>query len=287
MMQFQFINGNIVSTDQAQVSVFDLGLLRGYGVFDFFKVHDGVPVFAQDHVARFYRSSDLLNLNVPMTPEQAMEIIEKLIEKNKIKDGTFRLILTGGVSSNGISLDGPPTFIILAGPLSFKIYHEFDQMKPLKLKIIDYVRETPEIKSLNYLVPMMHWPEVTQGGYDDVLYVQHGWVSETSRANIFFITSDNVLITPDKNVLLGITRKYVIALASKFLKVEERPVSLEEALNCKEAFLSSSTKQVMPVHFLDQHLIHQGQPGELTKKLFDAFYQFEMEFIAANKNQFV
>lgn len=286
-MQYQYINGNILTTAQAQLSVFDLGILRGYGVFDFFKVHDGVPVFAKDHLARFYRSSELLNLNVPLTPQDTLGIIEKLIDKNNIIDGTFRLILTGGVSSNGISLDGPPTFIILAGALSFKIYHEFDQMKPLRLKIIDYVRETPEIKSLNYLVPMMHWPEVIQGGYDDVLYVQNGLVSETSRANIFFITSDDVLITPDKNVLKGITRKYVLQLASKFLKVEERPISLEEALTCKEAFLSSSTKQVMPVHFLDQHKIHHEQSGELTKKLFELFYQFEMEFITANKNQFV
>ncbi|MEP7320258.1 MAG: aminotransferase class IV [Saprospiraceae bacterium] len=286
-MQYQFINGNIVSKDQAQLSVFDLGLLRGYGVFDFFKVHDGVPVFVKDHLARFYRSSELLNLKVPMSATDAMGIIEKLIEKNKINDGTFRLILTGGVSSNGISLDGPPTFIILAGALSFKIYHEFDQMKPLKLKIIDYVRETPEIKSLNYLVPMMHWPEIVQGGYDDVLYVQNGLISETSRANIFFLTWDNVLITPDKNVLKGITRKYILQLAAGFLNVEERPISLEEALTCKEAFLSSSTKQVMPVHFLDQHKINDGQPGELTKKLFELFYQFEMEFIATNKNQFV
>jgi branched-subunit amino acid aminotransferase/4-amino-4-deoxychorismate lyase len=150
---------------------------------------------------------------------------------------------------------------------------------------IDYVRETPEIKSLNYLVPMMHWPEVMRGGFDDVLYVFNGLVSETSRANVFFVTRDDVLVTPVKDVLYGITRKYVIKVAKELgLKVEERAISFDEAMHCKEAFLSSSTKQVTPVSNINQQMISEGIPGKITKLLFDSFYDFEMKHIAAQKS---
>lgn len=283
-MEYLYINDRIVHQSEAVLSVFDLGLLRGYGVFDFFKVHDGVPVFAEDHIARFIRSASLLNLKPLPTPATIRQLVGNLIEKNNIVDGTFRFILTAGISSNGITIDGTPTFIIIPATLSFKIYHDIGQMKPLRLMTIDYVRETPEIKSLNYLVPMMHWPAVIQGGFDDVLYVSYNIVSETSRANIFFVTPENVLVTPVKNVLFGVTRKYVIEVArAKGITVEERAITLDEALQCKEAFLSSSTKQVMPVSHIDQHVMHGGTPGNTTKLLFDSFYDFEMKHIAIQK----
>ncbi len=279
-MEYYFINDRIVSPQEARLSVFDLGLLRGYGVFDFFKVHDGVPVFGDDHIARFMHSSALLHLTSRYLHHELAAIVSELIKKNNIKDGSIRLIHTGGISSNGFDVDGDPGLFILPAPLSFKIFTNLDQMKPYRLMPVEYVRETPEIKSLNYLIPMMQWPKVKAGGYQDVLYVHEGFVSESSRANIFFVTQDNVLVTPDKNVLFGITRKYILSLASQFMKVEERPISMEEALKSKEAFISSTTKQVMPVVDLGGKLINDGQPGSITKKLFESFYDYELNHIA-------
>ncbi len=282
-MDYYFINNRIVPQSDALISVLDLGLLRGYGVFDFFKVHEGVPVFEDDHITRFLHSAQLLHMQSPFSHLQIKNIVKELIEKNKIHDGTIRLVLTGGISSNGFTMDGLPGFLVLPAPLSFKIFTSIDQVQPYRLMTLNYIRETPEIKSLNYLIPMKHWPEVLAGGFQDVLYVQDGFISESSRANIFFITPDNVLVTPTKHVLFGITRKYVLSLAAQFMKVEERPITLQEALECREAFLSSTTKQVMPVQALDGHLIHDGLPGPMTKKLFETFYAFELKHIAQYK----
>ncbi|MBP7803316.1 MAG: aminotransferase class IV [Saprospiraceae bacterium] len=285
-MQYHFILNKIVHQAEATISVFDLGLLRGYGAFDFFKVHAGVPVFMDDHIDRFFNSARLLHLTIAYSRTELKEVIYQLIKKNEMVDGTFKMVLTGGVSSNGFTMDGDPGLMILAGKLSFEIYSEYDKVKTMRLKTLDYVRETPTVKTLNYLMPMMHWNEVTAGQFDDVLYVKDGLISETSRANIFFITQDEKLVTPNKNILPGITRKYILELA-KEMPVEEREISLKEALTCKEIFLTSTTKQVMPVVGIDEYLIGEGKRGELSGKLFDDFYALENNFIQKHKTQWI
>lgn len=285
-MQYHFINNRIVHQSEAMVSAFDLSVMRGYGVFDFFKVLDGVPVFMYDHLQRFIHSAKKLNLTVPYPLNDLANIIYQLIDKNGIENGVFKIILTGGISSNGFNLDGNPCLLVLPGDLSFTVFDSFDGIKTLKIKTLDYVRETPGIKSINYLVAMMNWHLLKDGGYDDFLYVKNNMVSETSRANIFIIKND-VLITPKENILEGITRKHILEIGSKYLKVQERTISLQEVYEADEAFLTSTTKQAMPVIQIDEHLIKKGQPGEFTHLIFNDFHAVEMKYIRENKRVLV
>ncbi|MEP7266600.1 MAG: aminotransferase class IV [Saprospiraceae bacterium] len=286
-MEFHFFKNKIVHQSEAQISVFDLAIARGYGVFDYFKVLEGVPVFMDDHITRFKRSSEKLHLQLPLSANQIKEIIFALIEKNQMENGAFKLILTGGISSNGFDLDGSPTLIILANPLNFKVYHSFENIKLLNLKTLDYVRETPGIKSINYMVAMMNWHQLSDGKYDDFLYVKNNVVSETSRANIFIINEQNKLITPIENILEGITRKQILAIGQKLTVVEQREITLEETLAAKEVFLTSTTKQAMPVVNIDGKLINNGVPGMLTKQIFDSFHQLETKYIEDHKKLMV
>lgn len=285
-MQYHFINNRIVPQSETLISVFDLSVMRGYGVFDFFKVLKGVPVFMYDHLQRFIHSAQKLNLTAPYSIDELADIVYQLIDKNNIENGAFKIILTGGVSSNGFNLDGNPTLLILPGELSFPVFDSFDGIKTLKIKSLDYVRETPGIKSINYLVAMMNWHLLKEGGFDDFLYVKNNTISETSRANIFIIQGDK-LITPKENILEGITRKYILECGSKYLKVVERNISLQEVYLADEIFLTSTTKQAMPVIQIDHQLIHGGTPGKYTKKIFDDFHSLEMKYIMENKRVLV
>ena len=281
-MQYHFINDRIVHQSEAMISAFDLSVMRGYGVFDFFKVLDGVPVFMNDHLQRFIHSAEKLNISVPYPLNDLANIIFQLIDKNGIENGVFKIVLTGGVSSNGFNLDGNPGLLILPGDLSFKVFDSFDGIKVLKIKTLDYVRETPGIKSINYLVAMMNWHLLKDGDFDDFLYTKNTVVSETSRAT-FFIIKNNLLITPKENILEGITRKYILEIGSKYLKVQERAVSLQEAYEADEAFLTSTTKQAMPVVQIDNRILKDGQPGEYTRLIFNDFHALEMKYIRENR----
>jgi branched-chain amino acid aminotransferase len=112
-----------------------------------------------------------------------------------------------------------------------------------------------------------------KAGAEDVLYHQDGQVSESSRSN-FFIVKDGVISTPDKHVLMGITRKQILKIAGN---VQIRPVSLQEALDADEAFITSTTKILLPVTQLDDHTIGTGKPGSVTLDILEKFKNLEKE----------
>lgn len=277
-MKYHFMHGEIVPESQAVIPVFDLGFIRGYGVFDFFTVNQGVPVFLNEHLTRFLNSANQVNLVSPFGIKELRKHVLELIARNKMITGTIKVILTGGLSSNGFDPDGSNQFMILAGDLIFPVAEEGD-IKPFRLKTIDYVRETPGVKSLNYLVPLIHWNESKAAGFHDLLYVHDGWVSETSRANLFAVTHDNILVTPAEGILAGVTRAHIIHLAKPFMPVEIRPLTLQEALHCKSVFLTSTTKKIRPVSQIDGHVFSSTESWEPAGKLLQELKSMEHQYI--------
>lgn len=277
-MKYHFMHGEIVPESQAVIPVFDLGFIRGYGVFDFFTVNQGVPVFLNEHLTRFLNSANQVNLVCPYGIKELRKHVLELIARNKMITGTIKVILTGGLSSNGFDPDGLNQLMILAGDLIFPVAEEGD-IKPFRLKTIDYVRETPSVKSLNYLVPLIHWNESKAAGFHDLLYVHDGWVSETSRANLFAVTHDNILVTPAEGILAGVTRAHIIHLAKPFMPVEIRPLTLQEALHCKSVFLTSTTKKIRPVSQIDGHVFSSTESWEPAGKLLQELKSMEHQYI--------
>jgi branched-chain amino acid aminotransferase len=141
------------------------------------------------------------------------------------------------------------------------------------LLALEHVRAIAEIKTTNYALPVWHSVQWKNAGAEDVLYHQDGQVSESSRSN-FFIVKDGVISTPDRHVLMGITRKQIMKLAGN---VKIRPVSFEETLEADEAFISSTTKILLPVTKIDDHKIGTGKPGPVTLDILEKFRLLEKE----------
>jgi branched-chain amino acid aminotransferase len=114
---------------------------------------------------------------------------------------------------------------------------------------------------------------------DDVLYHINGTVSEFPRCNFFIVTKDDVLITPEKNALKGVTRKKVLACASSHLKVVEGAVTINDILNAKEAFLTSSTKRIQAITKVNGQLIGNGEPGSVTTELLKLLVTLEQNYV--------
>ena len=107
------------------------------------------------------------------------------------------------------------------------------------------------------------------------MYVKNGFISELPRSNVFIVSKENELITPDSNVLHGVTRKHILQLASKVLTVKEQPVQLDELLNANEVFVSSTTKRLLPVLSVNGLQIATGKAGTTTGLLYQRFLEFE------------
>jgi len=116
-------------------------------------------------------------------------------------------------------------------------------------------------------------PYIAQNKADDVLYHQNGILTETPRANIFFITQNNTILTPQHNILQGITRKQILNLVHNKFEVMIRDISLQEIELVREAFITSTTKQVLPVVSIDGKQIGNGKPGAVTEAVYQLLIQ--------------
>lgn len=251
MTSYAFINGEIVPAQNANINISDIGLLRGYGVFDFFRVIDGKPIFLNDYLDRFERSVAGLHLIVPYTREYITEKIHEIISLNPHPLLGIKLLCTGGYAADGYT-PAASNVCMLANPFHFHPYE-----KGIKLMKVDYQRDLHQIKSLNYLKPISLIPQMKAIEADDVLYHKSGFISESSRSNIFIVKND-VLITPSEGILEGVTRKRIIAFAPEIMSVEVRQISIVELRSADEVFLTASTKRISPVTAIDEFVYSSG-----------------------------
>ncbi len=245
---WSFVNTGFVKNEDAVISIRDLSLQRGYGVFDFFRCVNGSPIFLDDHLERFFSSANELRLPVPLSKNEIKDVVVQLISRNNISGSGVRLTLTGGPSADATNIGNPNLLIY-----EQKFAHPSPAQISSGTKIITcpHQRQLPHVKSIDYLMATWLQPFIKQNGADDVLYTNNGFVTECPRSNIFIVTQDNKIVTPNEKILKGITRQKIIELAKKYFTVEERPVLLSEVSAAKEAFITSTTKKILPVNCVD------------------------------------
>ena len=258
-----YVNGAFLPASQAALQVSDLAIQRGYGIFDFFKTLDHLPVFLDEHLDRFYHSAEQMRLDPGKDREQLIAVIRELAEQNNIANAGIKITLTGGYSPDGYSITRP-NLIITQQPLKMPDKAMFQQ--GLRLMSYPHQRQMPQVKSLDYLMAIWLQPLIKEKGADDVLYQLNGLVSECPRSNFFIVTADDTVVTSTQP-LKGIIRMKTLEIAGKQFKVEERELTLEEAYQAKEAFITSTTKHILPVVQLDGRVIGDGQPGDVTVML--------------------
>lgn len=269
MQEFIYLNGEILPAEKAQLHVSDLGLLRGYGIFDFFRSIDGQPVFMEDHLDRFENSARLMGLPIPESRDKLREIIYEIIRLNPHKLLGVKMIMTGGYSEDGYTPSSKSNLVVIGKPFEFK-----PADIGMKLMTLEYRREIPEIKTLNYIVPIRAIQQMKAVEADDVLYYKDGKISESSRSNIF-IVKDKKVITPLDGALFGVTRKHILNFAKNHFEVEERDVTTQEFWEADEVFTTGSTKRIIAITQVDNQVFSDGKVGTITKKLQALFLEEE------------
>ena len=269
MKSFCYFNGRIVPEKKIGLSVRDLGVLRGYGVFDLLRTYSGKPFLFNEHFARFVKSARVLGLEVPISRAKAAVVVDTLLKRNGYAESTVRFVLTGGPAADGIHFNpAAPTFFVLISPfypLADSLYR-----KGVALRTHEHLREFPSVKSLNYLTAVrLHNPEKGKQPFE-VLYTWQGRILEAPTSN-FFIFKGNALVTPRRDVLVGTIRNLVMQLARRAFQVRERDVFVRELSGAREAFLTATNKEIVPVVAVDGRRIGNGRVGERTKRLMGLF----------------
>ena len=269
-MHYGYFNGTIAPTDQLAVGITDLGLLRGYGLFDYFLTYNGRPFQWDWYWERFQNSAMRMHLPLPIGKDETYRILLDLIERSGGTDVAFRFVMTGGYSSDSISIE-TPNLLILTESIHPVPSVQYEQ--GIRVILDEYVREMAEVKSIDYKRVILLAQAIKAAGASDVLYHKDGEISELSRSN-FFIVKSNRLITPNRHILHGITRRTVMQLAQPDFEVEERPVLLSDLYDADEAFTTSSTKKVLPIIQIGDLTVGDGQVGPASKFLLERFDDF-------------
>jgi len=259
-----FLNHAFIAETQASLLVTDLSIQRGYGIFDFFKTINGKPVFLDDHIARFYNSAKKMHLQISQTPAELKDIIAELMQRNNLPDSGIKMTLTGGYSDDTYTLPAAQNLVITQTALTMP---KGLQAKGITLVTYPYQRQLSEMKTLDYSMAIWLQPFIKENNADDVLYQYNGFIRETPRANFFIVTTEGEVVTAKNNILAGVIRKNILNLEDTGFQLTEREFNLEELYNASEAFITSTTKNILPVLKVDGKEIGEGKVGKITTQL--------------------
>ena len=259
----QYFNGEIVPLDQPVFRTNDLGLLRGYGLFDFFRTYNGVPFRWDDYWQRFENSARLLKLPLPVTQGETEKVLADLHSMSREAEVAFRFVLTGGYAPDSVHVVQPN---LLIRTEALPQDNPAGRLKGIKVLPYEYVRDLPEVKTTNYVHMVLMADELKRQQAADLLFHKDGEVSELTRSNLFAFQGDK-LITSDRNILNGVTRRVVIELAKADFEIEIRPISYKEVITADEVFTTSTTKWVMPVVQMGDQPVANGLAGKRTLHL--------------------
>lgn len=266
-----YLNGQILPTDQAAISPLDIGLLRGYAVFDLLRTVGGEPFLLPEHLQRLRSSAEQLELTVPASDAEIGNAIRELLRLNAHAEATVRLVVTGGTSPDGMGFDpATPTFFILTHDLHEPPASLYETGG--KLLTHHHRREVPEAKTTNYITMLRNRSRLADEGALDLLYHDGERVFEAASASVYFVRG-NTILAPKDSVLWGTIGAYVLELARDRYEVVLREVTLDEVLSADEAFLTSTTRGVVPIVALDNRPVGDGVVGPVVRDLMERYRQ--------------
>ena len=276
-MDIYYIDGQFVDEDKAVVSVKDIVVLRGFGVFDSLITYNKRPFRLKEHVERLQNSAKHIGLEIRPSNEEICKITEETIKLNPDHDESkIRIVYTGGISSDGVTPDGNGSLMVMVTPrhmLPDRWYTD-----GTKIITVDIERILPGAKSTNYLSAIYALSQARRQNAIESVYVdRHDRVLEGTTTN-FFMFRDNKLITAGKDILPGITRSVILELADGNFEVEIRDIDKREIASAEEIFITASNKEVVPVIKVNDLTVGNGKPGPQTRKVMQLFRDYTNAF---------
>src|SRR5438093_3622280 len=278
------VNGLVVDQEHAVISVFDHGFLYGEGVYETLRTYNGQPFLFERHMRRLRRSADMLALPVPLTDAQIDARFRETMRAGGLGDDAqheayLRILVTRGIGE--LSYDPAacpsPSIVVITKPHAEPSREVFE--KGVRVALVPIVRNhpgsvNPLIKSNNLLNNALAMQEAfRRGGFEGVMRNYRGELAECTQSNLFVVKNQTAL-TPnvDSGLLPGITRGFLFEVgASLGIVVREAVLHDEDLFGADEAFLTSTTREVVPIVRVEDRTIGSGLPGPVTKTLLDEF----------------
>src|SRR6266478_6260961 len=266
-----FLNGQFVPEEQAVISVFDRGFLYGDGLFETFRVFNGIPFRWDQHMERLHQGAEFLKIPLPSTPERLRDFARELVARNSMPDSLLRLTVSRGVGIRGYSPKGAgsPALVMSLHPAP-----KLDAGNPPRWRLITSSSRLPaneplaRFKTCNKLPQILARSEADIANADEALLLNtNGDVVEASSSNLFWIENGTICTPPlPSGILPGVTRAVVFEVCYKLgVEAREASIGLEQLCRAEGVFLSLSTVGIAEGISLDgQALAHSPLVGKLS-----------------------
>lgn len=262
-----FINGAFRPLAEAAISPLDRGFLFGDGVYEVIPVYAGRPFRLPAHLQRLARSLTEARLPAPYTDAEWAALLERIIDSHGGGDQSLYLQVTRGAPDlrDHAFPDGErPTVFVMSSPL------KAPDPRGRRVILADDIRwRRCDIKTVSLLPNVLLRQQAIEAGADEAVLVRDGFVTEGAASNLF-IVEGGVLVTPPKSPLLlpGITRDVIVELAAADgLECRQEDIALARFRAADEVWLSSSTKEVIPVVTVDGEPVGRGDPGPVWHRM--------------------
>ena len=276
------VNGRISDDQSAVVSVFDHGFLFGEGVYETLRTYNRSPFLLDRHLHRLRASAAMIALRVPLSDSEFSARITATVEASGVVEERYiRLLLTRGVGdlSYDPAVCATPSVVIIVKP------HSETPPDVLKRGIAIIVSSVlrnhprainPRIKSNNLLNNALAMQEALRNGADEALMRNHrGEISECAQSNFFLVRNGEALTPPmEAGLLEGVTRNFLFAVGkANGIQVREAVLHDPDLEAADEMFITSTTREVLPVTTVGDRRVGSGESGPVTRTLAEAFRQ--------------
>jgi branched-chain amino acid aminotransferase len=284
------VNGRLCGEQDAVVSVFDHGFLFGDGVYEVVRTYGRRPFLFDAHQRRLRESAARIALELPLSDAEFLERIQSAVDALPASGEAYvRLLVTRGVGEFPYDPAAcrVPTVVVIARPHAGPSAEQYEA--GVRLSIVDVMRNHPEalnprIKSNNLLNNALAMQQALGRGAAEALMRNYrGELVECSQSNFFIVRGGRAETPPlEAGLLAGVTRQFVFELGRESrVEVVERHLFEPDLAAADEAFLTSTTKEILPVVAVDDLTIGDGRPGPVTRTLIAAFHRRTAELSPA------
>jgi len=279
--RFILHNDDICEATAPILAAGQIGVLSGWGVFSTLRVASGVPFAFERHWARMCRDARLLAVPLPEDPEYVRSRLLKLIQANAVTHATLRVAI---VRNRGGLWEAPNerAFDLVALTADLKRWGA-----GVRLAVAEQARHAASpfrgVKMLSWALNLVQLERAQKRGFDEVILLnERGEVSECTSANIFVASGDTVFTPPlDSGCLPGVTRDLLVnEVRAAGVTVRERPLSMEDLYSASEVFITSTTRDLLPVLGIEDRVLTPS--GDLRARLESAFRQYTDRYISTH-----
>jgi len=274
------VNGRVTPECEAVISVFDHGFLYGEGIYETMRTYHGRPFLFDRHLRRLRRSARMIDLPLPFSDEELAAQIRTTQDAAKLDGEAYiRVLVTRGIGELTYDLKATPhpSIVIIVKPQIDPPADAYE--KGVRVVIVDIVRNhpatvNPMIKSNNLMNSALAMQQALRSNaFEGVMRNYKGELTECTTSNLFIVNNDVALTPPlEAGLLPGITREFLFDVGKDVgVEVAEQVLGDEDLFRADEAFLTSTTRELVPIVTVNDRMIGNGRPGPVTWKLLKAF----------------